>query len=52
MDDQLRRIIAELETIASQLEALVVLKEHELGVRLEYSKEGGGPYVPLGNAEE
>jgi division protein CdvB (Snf7/Vps24/ESCRT-III family) len=36
-----------LENIVRELERLRVLKEHELGVRLEESKEGGGPYVPI-----
>ena len=39
-----------LELIAEELERLRVLKEHELGVRLEYDPDAGGPYVP--NVEE
>jgi hypothetical protein len=35
-----------LELIAAELKRLRVLKEHELGVRLEYDPDGGGPYVP------
>ena len=35
-----------LELIAAELEQLRVLKEHELGVRLEYDPDGSGPYVP------
>ena len=31
--------------IAAELENLRVLKEHELGVRLEYPPEGDPPYV-------
>ena len=34
------------ENIAAELERLRVLKEHELGVRLEEAPEGSGPYVP------
>ena len=39
-----------LENIAVELERLRVLKEHELGVSLEYDPDAGGPYVP--NVEE
>jgi hypothetical protein len=35
-----------MRIIAAELERLRILKEHELGVRLEYDPEGGGPYVP------
>ena len=35
-----------MELIAGELENLRVLKEHELGVRLEYDADAGGPYVP------
>jgi hypothetical protein len=35
-----------LENIVKELERLRVLKEHELGVQLEYAPEGSGPYVP------
>jgi hypothetical protein len=31
--------------IAGELEKLRILKEHELGVRLEHDPDGGGPYV-------
>ena len=34
------------ELIAAELERLRVLKEHELGARLEEAPEGSGPYVP------
>jgi hypothetical protein len=46
MDDRnaLGRILSDLETIASLLEDLVVLKEYELGVRLEHGEHG--PWVP------
>jgi hypothetical protein len=47
MDEQTRRAqqLDAPETIAEELERLRVLKEHELGVRLEYDPDGG-PYVP------
>jgi hypothetical protein len=35
------------EVIGWELEKLRVLKEHELGVRLEYGPDAG-PYVPEG----
>jgi hypothetical protein len=47
MDEQQRRA-RELDApdlIAEELERLMVLKEHGLGVRLEYDPEGSGPYV-------
>ena len=34
-----------LELIAAELEQLRILKEHELGVRLEHPPEGDPPYV-------
>ena len=46
----LERIREELGAIAAELEALRVLKEHELGVRLEHSEHG--PYVPVGTDEK
>ncbi len=48
---ELRRILDALELIAAELERLRILKEHELGVRLEEGPEGGGPYVPRTAAE-
>ena len=48
MDERQRRAreLDALELIAGELECLRVLKEHELGVRLEYdADEGGSPYV-------
>ena len=47
MDEQTRqhRTLDALETIASELEMLRVLKEHELGATVEYEGGGGGPYV-------
>ena len=46
MDERQRRAreLDALELIAWELENLRVLKEHELGVRLEH--DDGGPYVP------
>jgi hypothetical protein len=50
MDEQTRRQreLDALELIAAELERLRVLKEHELGVRLEYMEYNPdmGPYVP------
>jgi hypothetical protein len=46
------RLVDALENIAAELEQLRVLKEHELGVRVEYASEGGGPYVPRGAGEK
>ncbi len=46
LDEYLRRVLDALEGIHSVLEQLRVLKEHELGVQLEHSEEGHGPYVP------
>jgi hypothetical protein len=45
------RTIDALESIAAELERLRVLKEHELGVRLEYGG-GSGPYVPKDSEQE
>jgi hypothetical protein len=45
MDEQTRKLDA-LENIVKELERLRILKEHELGVRLEEAPEGSGPYVP------
>jgi hypothetical protein len=46
MDEQTRKLDA-LENIVKELERLRILKEHELGVRLEEAPEGSGPYVPM-----
>jgi division protein CdvB (Snf7/Vps24/ESCRT-III family) len=48
MDETTRRAreLEALENIVRELERLRVLKEHELGVRLEEAPEGSGPYVP------
>ena len=43
---ELRRILDALEVIAAELERLRILKEHELGVRLEHAEGEHGPYVP------
>jgi hypothetical protein len=47
MDEQQRRAreLGALELIAAELENLRVLKEHELGVRLEHPPGGDPPYV-------
>jgi hypothetical protein len=47
MDEQTRRAreLDALEIIAAELERLRVLKEHQLGVRLEHPPEGDRPYV-------
>jgi hypothetical protein len=37
---------ADTARIYTELVRLRVLKEHELGVRLEEAPEGSGPYVP------
>jgi len=49
MDEERRRArqLDALELIAAELERLRILKEHELGVRLEEDPEGNGPYVPI-----
>jgi hypothetical protein len=47
---ELNRIIEALDLIAAELERLRVLKEHELGVRVEDDEHG--PYVPAKPAEE
>jgi transcriptional regulator with XRE-family HTH domain len=43
---ELDDIIEQLEFINNNLERLVVLKEHELGVKLKEGAGGSGPYVP------
>jgi len=47
MDEQTsrERELDALELIAGELENLRVLKERELGVKLEYPAEGDPPYV-------
>src|SRR5215212_102585 len=54
MDEKERRAreLDALENIVKELERLRVLKEHELGVRLEEAPEGRGPYVPKVEKEE
>jgi hypothetical protein len=44
-DNELGRTVDALENIAAELERLRVLREYELGVRVEDSAETG-PYVP------
>jgi hypothetical protein len=44
--ERMMRLVDALENIASEMERLRVLKEHELGVRVEDAGEGHGPYVP------
>ncbi len=53
MDEQTRRArtLDALENIAVELEMLRVLKEHELGVTVEYGRGGGDPYVLTGKDE-
>jgi hypothetical protein len=48
MNEQTRkaRELDALQLIAAELENLRVLEEHELGVKLEYDVDAGGPYVP------
>jgi len=47
MDEKTRRAreLDALEAIGWELEKLCILKEHELGVRLEHPPEGDPPYV-------
>jgi len=45
MDEKLERLVEALENVAIALEELRVLKEYELAVRIEHSREGHGPYV-------
>jgi hypothetical protein len=45
-------VVDALENTAAELERLRVLKEHQLGVRVEEAEGGGGPYVPRASAEE
>jgi hypothetical protein len=44
------RLLDALEVIAAGMEELVVLKEYELGVRVEY--EEGDPYVQANEVKE
>jgi hypothetical protein len=54
MDEKTRRAreLDAPEAIAVELWRLRVLQEHELGVRLEYDPDGGGPYVPEAENEQ
>ena len=47
---EMERIAETLEVIAAELERLRLLKEYELGVRVEEGEYG--PYVPAKPAEE
>ena len=49
MDDPTQRTIDALENIAAELERLRLLKEHELGVRIEHDPD---PYVRRVEADE
>jgi hypothetical protein len=49
MNEQ-RRLLDALENIAAEMERLRLLKEHKLGVRVEY--EEGDPYIQVKPAEE
>jgi hypothetical protein len=42
-EQQMGRLLDALENVASELERLRLLKEYELGVRVEH--QGGDPYV-------
>ena len=48
--NEIGRMAEALEIIAAELERLRILKEHELGARVEY--EEGDPYVLAQPAEE
>jgi hypothetical protein len=52
LNEQQRRTreLDALELVAAELEKLRVLKEHELGVGLEFDRDNGYWYVP--NVEE
>jgi len=52
MEQLLMRLVEALEVVAAELEELRVLKEHELGVRVEHAEGGGGPYIPRSSASE
>ncbi len=46
-ENELGRAVDALENIAAEMERLRVLREYELGVRLEHNADGE-PYVPEG----
>ena len=50
LNQYLRRVLDALEGVHAELEQLRILKEHELGVRLEYGQHGS--YVPMQPAGE
>ena len=50
--DLSERVVGALDLIAAELEALRLLKEHELGVRVEYSPDPNiVPNDAVGDAE-
>ena len=52
MNEKPDRIIEALENIGMELERLRLLREHELGVRVEMAPDGHGPYIPKVPEEE
>ena len=50
LGEEILRMTAALESIAAELERLRMLKEYELGVRIEY--EDGDPYIAAKLEEE
>jgi hypothetical protein len=52
LNQYLRRVLDALEGVHSELEQLRILKEHELGVRIQHAEEGHGPYIPKQPADE
>ncbi len=51
LDLYLRRVLDALEGIHAEMEQLRMLKEHELGVRIQHDPDHG-PYVPVTTDEE
>ena len=51
LDQYLRRVLDALEGVHSELEELRILKEHELGVRIQPDPDHGS-YVPTQPADE
>ena len=45
-------LVDALKNITAEMERFRMLKEHDLGLRLEEGKAGGGPYVPTSEPEE
>ena len=52
MNELMMRLLGALDGIHSELEQLRVLKEYELGVRIEHAEGGHAPYVPKEPAGE